>query len=229
MCAPYESPDTAHLKQVVSLRQKNLSIGKIGYMLLRKCVVVVFIVTAAFDCSHAQTSPHQATPHEQAITAASAKSPRVENQEQFNSVRNIHGLAGPFAVAGYRIGVRAIRDLSLLRGSFGMMISHEAPPQVQWSCVVDGLQAATGASLGKLNLELKQVADDDAVRSVVTDRETGAALEFRFADNFLKRFYNVPVADLETAGRLVLTMKDDEIFTVKVLSEGKRKNPFGKK
>jgi len=71
------------------------------------------------------------------------------------AVVSIHGMAGPFAVAGYRMGSRALRELNLQRGDFALDVVDESPAKVQWICVVPGVQEATGASLGKLNLSFE--------------------------------------------------------------------------
>jgi hypothetical protein len=143
------------------------------------------------------------------------------------SVENVHGTAGPFAVAGYRMGARAMEELGLLKGSFAVGVSHDAPAEVQWSCIVDGLQAATGASLGKLNLRMNVVDSPSAVRSVVINKESGAQVVFHLQDGFLKRFLNVPVPDLAAAGKQAMGLKDDEIFTVEIVgAKPKRPNPF---
>src|SRR4051812_35439965 len=87
-------------------------------------------------------------------------------------VTEVHGAAGPWAVAGYRIGERALEDLSLPRHSLRLSVVHRAPAQVQYSCVADGLQAATGASPGKLNLRVEEVPVE-RLSTTVEDRKTG--------------------------------------------------------
>ena len=69
-------------------------------------------------------------------------------------VAAIHGNAGVFAVAGYRMGERALREFHQPRGSFALDVTHKTPMEVQYSCVADGWQAATGASPGKLILNI---------------------------------------------------------------------------
>ena len=71
-------------------------------------------------------------------------------------VKEVHGAAGPWAVAGYRIGERALKELGLPRHSHKLEVVHRCPMQVQYSCMADGLSAATGASPGKLNLRLEE-------------------------------------------------------------------------
>src|SRR3954447_14031898 len=84
------------------------------------------------------------------ITADSPRPDANRSSTCLARVREIHGASGPWAVVGYRMGERALKDLGLHRHSFSLMVVHRCPAQVQYSCVADGLQAATGASPGKL-------------------------------------------------------------------------------
>ncbi len=61
-------------------------------------------------------------------------------------VKEVHGAAGPWAVTGYRIGERALKELGLARHSHELMVIHRCPAEVQFSCIADGVQAATGAA-----------------------------------------------------------------------------------
>jgi len=123
----------------------------------------------------------------------------------------IHGATGPFAVAGYRMGEAALRELNLRRGSFDLEVIHYAPREVQWSCIVDGLQAATGASLGKLNLALID-APKDRVRSVIRNRRTGQEVRYALTPAFIKEHLNLPVEKLTAAGARLTTVNESEIF-----------------
>ncbi len=124
----------------------------------------------------------------------------------------IHGAAGPFAVAGYRMGEAALETLGLKRGSFDMEVTHYAPAEVQWSCVIDGLQAATGASLGKMNLTL-QPAMRAEMRSVVRNKKTGQAVELRLTPAFVREHLNLPQDQLLPAGQKLADAKAETIFT----------------
>lgn len=128
-------------------------------------------------------------------------------------VKEVHGGAGPWAVAGYRIGQRALKELSLPRHSFQLLVIHHAPAQVQYSCVADGLQAATGASPGKLNLKLDEVPVE-RLRTTVEDRKSGRTLTFTLRPEFVRSILNVPYEKLEKAGERVASMPDDAIFTM---------------
>lgn len=126
----------------------------------------------------------------------------------------IHGTPGPFAVAGYRMGFAALRELKIRRGSFDLEVIHYAPAKVQWSCIVDGLQAATGASLGKLNLSLKP-APETAVRSVLRNRKTGQTIHVSLQPEFVKSFWNVPMERLAEAGAKVADLPEEKVFSLR--------------
>lgn len=127
-------------------------------------------------------------------------------------VAYIHGMPGPFAVAGYRIGERALKELGVARGTFTLEVIHKTPFEVQWSCVADGVQAATGVSVGKLNLKLVEVPQD-RMETIVSDRSSGKAVVFQLTADFIKRFINLPHERLAAAGRQVLSIPDDQIFS----------------
>jgi formylmethanofuran dehydrogenase subunit E len=129
-------------------------------------------------------------------------------------VARIHGGAGPFAVAGHRMGERALKELGLPRGSFDLEVVHTCPRQVQWSCIADGLQSATGASPGKLNLTLEHVPDGDATVSRVRDRRSGRTVSLTLTDAFRAKFLDTPMPELRAAGERVAAMADEEIFTL---------------
>ena len=137
-------------------------------------------------------------------------------------VTAVHGGAGPFVVAGYRMGERALTELSLARGTFDVEVEHTSPAEVQYSCIADGVAAATGASVGRLNLR-RVDATDGATRTQVRDRRSGRAVVLRLASGFLARFRDVPWARLGAEGRAVLGLRDEEIF--EVVTERPRETP----
>lgn len=128
-----------------------------------------------------------------------------------NRVAMIHGGTGPFAVAGYRMGEAALKQLKLNRGSFHVEVIHYAPHEVQWSCIIDGLQAATGASAGKLNLNLME-STQDKVYSVIRNRKTGQEVKLELTPEFIKKNLNLPEKDLSAAGVRVIALQENKVF-----------------
>ncbi len=91
-------------------------------------------------------------------------------------VQDYHGGAGPWAVIGYRIGMRALKELGIPRlghDNSGLFVTHYCPMKVQYTCMADGLHAATGASIGKLNLKLEDTSLEQ-LHTVVRHPASGA-------------------------------------------------------
>jgi formylmethanofuran dehydrogenase subunit E len=136
----------------------------------------------------------------------------ASTDELLARVAAIHGAAGPFAVAGYRMGQAALRELGLEAGRFELLVVHASPAAVQWSCVADGLQAATGTSVGKLNL--RWVETDGEVESRIGTRDGARTLVGRLRQGFLDRYLETPRERLLAAGREVAELPEAELFTL---------------
>lgn len=127
------------------------------------------------------------------------------------SVAAIHGGSGPWVVAGYRMGRHALAKLGLPEGSFDLEVVHRSPRSVQYSCIADGAAAATGASLGKLNLSMVD-AEPATVATTYKSKSTGKTVTLRPSAAFAARFTNVPREKLAEAGRQVMELPDAEVF-----------------
>jgi formylmethanofuran dehydrogenase subunit E len=163
-------------------------------------LLALSIALAACERGGADTAPY-------ASTGAPSAEPAL------HAVAAIHGGAGPWAVAGYRMGQFALARLGLPHGSFDLEIVHHTPREVQYSCIADGAAAATGASLGKLNLSLAEATAAET-HTVYRRRSTGQAFAVRVTDAFRQRFADVPREKLAEAGREVVILRDEQIFLV---------------
>lgn len=183
--------------------------------------------TPAAPATSQTSAASSQTPTVGVANTAAASPSREADDYAMRAVENVHGMAGPFAVAGWRMGQRALKEIELLKGSFAVDVSHSSPAEVQWACIADGMQAATGASVGKLNLHYTQVSDPSKTVSTIVNRETGARIVFRLRESFLKKYYNVPFENLTAAGRSVLQLKDEDIFEIEMTgAPSKQDNPF---
>lgn len=149
---------------------------------------------------HESHHPHESRAHTDADHALAA-------------VTHIHGGAGPWAAAGYRMGKLALELLGVARGSFDLEVIHFTPRQVQYSCIVDGAIAATGASLGKLNVALADALPSDT-RTLYRRRSTGAELTLRVTAAFAARFSNVPAERRREAALEVLALEEEALFEI---------------
>lgn len=87
-----------------------------------------------------------------------------------------HGHLGPWATAGIRMGMAGVRQVGA-KGYFDVQVICEGPcVKPPKSCFLDGLQVATGATLGKRNLSWVK-AEKIVVR--VKNTQTGRLVEIR--------------------------------------------------
>jgi formylmethanofuran dehydrogenase subunit E len=182
----------------------------------RSAALVSLTLCAA--CAPAGTAPSWSVQHGQPARTREPAAHRAEPaahraEAELEAVRRIHGGSGPWAVAGYRMGRYAMASLGVAQGSFDLDVVHHSPREVQYSCIADGAAAATGASLGKLNLSLHEASAVD-MRTVYRQRSTGKTLALRLTPAFRARYHNVARAHLPKAGREVLDLPEREIFEV---------------
>lgn len=142
-----------------------------------------------------------------------AQHPPPTMQAELAAVAAIHGEAGPWAVAGFRMGQFALKKLSVQAQSHDLKVLHKSPKLPQFACVADGAQAATGASVGKLNLALEE-APFEAMSTTFTNAKTGASVTLRPSKAFRDRFTNAPREKAVDNGRLVFSLKDADVFEI---------------
>jgi formylmethanofuran dehydrogenase subunit E len=169
------------------------------------------VVLAALAGCAASPAPPAASAGTVASPSGSLAASPASPDDALDRVAAIHGGAGPWAVAGYRMGAYALARLGLERQSFDLEVVHHTPQKVQFSCIADGAAAATGASAGKLNLRLVDAADAD-VATTFRRKSTGQAITLRPSRAFAARFADVPRDQLAAAGRAVLALPDAEVF-----------------
>ncbi len=140
------------------------------------------------------------------------------------AVVQFHGHLGPSVVAGARMGMIGLRSVEAC-GYFDVEVTCEGPlakpPQ---SCFLDGVQVATGATLGKQNL---QWTPADRLTMRIKNTRTGKTAVLRPTPALLELLASFkpqprPGADhghkddeqLEAIARKIATMPDKEIAAV---------------
>ena len=145
------------------------------------------------------------------LLAACSPAAPAQPPDPLARVAAIHGGAGPWVVAGFRMGRYALAKLGLEAQSFDLEVIHHTPQEVQYSCIADGAAAATGASVGKLNLRLAEASEAE-VATTYRRKSTGQSITLRPTKAFEARFRDVPRDRLAEAGRAVLALPDADIF-----------------
>jgi formylmethanofuran dehydrogenase subunit E len=134
-----------------------------------------------------------------------------EQEPPISRTAMVNGMALPFAVAGYLMGDHALNTLDLTRCHGDLDVTHFCPASSDLAVVIDGLQASTGASLGKRNLRHTESKD---VYSLVRNRRTGKQVKLQLTDEFIRKHAKLSAQDAYAAGLKVAAAKDAEVFRV---------------
>lgn len=130
-----------------------------------------------------------------------------------------HGVPGPWALSGYRIGAHALKKLGLSREqALELDVVHRSEPSIRYTCMADGLMAATGVSPGKSNVKLERVGSEDELVTVVTHAKSKKVLTYRLTKAFRDRIRDVPYADFPKAAKELEKLSDADLFTVEETS-----------
>ena len=122
-----------------------------------------------------------------------------------------HGHLGGFDVLGFKGGQLLIGRLQARR-HFGLHIVVWCPPQPPHSCLLDGLQMATGCSMGKRNLVLRPAAD---IRVRATNTDTGQTLVARPQPAALARILELTAAEgADAAGRWAWAQEAADLWEI---------------
>ena len=96
----------------------------------------------------------------------------------------LHGQKGPWLILGYRAGLRACEVLNP-KGYHSLHCVAYIPLKIPYTCSLDGIQASTGCTLGKLNIEIHR-ADVKDIRFIFINKENGKKLELRLNYDIVK-------------------------------------------
>jgi formylmethanofuran dehydrogenase subunit E len=132
---------------------------------------------------------------------------------RLDAIAAIHGEAGPWAAAGYRMAAYAMEKLGVTAGKGDLTVEHHSPRAVQFACVADGAQAATKASVGKMSLSWAEVPADK-METVFTRPSTGMRLVLRPSRRFMDVFLNTPREKARENAKKVLSLPDADVFEV---------------
>ena len=130
--------------------------------------------------------------------------PDEDLDELLSLVVRLHGHLGPFMVAGLRMGSTALRLLGHpgYRGIVAEVETGTVPPI---SCLIAGIQVATGCTPGKGNLVIR-----DGGRPRATFRANGKVLRIELRSPLVERFR--AATDPEGLARRILRLPEEELF-----------------
>ncbi len=135
----------------------------------------------------------------------------ADREDLLELLRDFHGHIGPYVVAGIRMG-RLARTLLGADPHFGMeadVCCPDAPPP---SCALDGIQLATGCTLGKRSI---RHAVGEGVVGLFRNRETGARVRLTLrVEAVTPAVETMRERGDEAGAAVILGLTDAELFAV---------------
>lgn|GEM_PF-738921 len=126
-------------------------------------------------------------------------------------LRAIHGDINPWAVAGYLMGERALSEHQMAFGSDRLLALHHCPQKLPYTAVLDGIQAATGATVGKLNLRLIPASESE-LRCEFIDMESGRKLTYQFQPAMFDQMVDAKDGEARALALQMMTLPESDIF-----------------
>lgn len=123
-----------------------------------------------------------------------------------------HGHLGPWLVLGYKVGIYAKEKLKA-SSPFDLKCVAYLPKMKPYTCSLDGIQVASGCTLGKLNVELVD-SDESSIKFVFTNLRSNESLELKLKPEALDLLKGFEGKDLERAAEEVNRMEIWELMEI---------------
>jgi formylmethanofuran dehydrogenase subunit E len=130
---------------------------------------------------------------------------------------DFHGHLGPFLVLGARMGLIGLKELQVKKGDSKLRATAILERTVPFSCAIDGIQVATGCTVGNGRLKLKNTKNIIASEFCLNGKEhvivTLKPMKFKDLKKALPKdvhsYKNIQLA------RMIASSPEEELFTIK--------------
>jgi len=141
-------------------------------------------------------------------------------EEILEKAVNFHGHLGPFLVLGIRMGLIGLRELRIERGNPKLRVTVMTKPSVPFSCVIDGIQAATICTVGNRKLKLRNSQKSILAKfQILQGNNVTVTLNLAKQEELKKRLSKLASSqEMERIARNVISMPEKELFKVRKLT-----------
>ncbi|MEN6645328.1 MAG: formylmethanofuran dehydrogenase subunit E family protein [Armatimonadia bacterium] len=130
-------------------------------------------------------------------------------EDQLKLLKGFHGHLGPYVTAGLRMGRFALKRLQA-KPHQGVEADVWCPASPPASCIMDGIQVATGCTLGKHNLRHHV---DDEMRVLFRNRHTNEVVMLGLRAEAMQRAMAILEEESDTAAsEFVANMPEGELL-----------------
>jgi len=148
----------------------------------------------------------------------------IPEQEQKQELEDIlrkaidwHGHFGPFLVLGVKMGIIGIRELEAIKGNPKLRVTVMTKPSVPFSCVIDGVQAATQCTLGNRKLRLRNSPKSVSAKFQILEGNTVTVTLNPAKQEELEKLLSEHARseEIEKIAHNVVSMPEKELFEIK--------------
>ncbi len=142
---------------------------------------------------------------------------KQELEEILEKAVDFHGHLGPFLVLGVRMGLIGIRELGAKKGNPKLRVTVMTKPSVPFSCVIDGIQAATKCTIGNRKLRLRNSPKTVSAKFQILEGNMVTVTLNPAKQEELEKLLSKHVSfqRTEKIARNVISMPEKELFKVK--------------
>lgn len=132
-----------------------------------------------------------------------------------DKARDLHGHLGPFLVVGVRAGLRGLRELQTRKENLDVSATARLTYSVPYSCILDGIQVATGCTIGNRRLTYENSPNPVILFRNRAERAVSISILPEAIDELMRQLAkNAPA---EEAAYKAAAMAEEELFKVALL------------
>jgi formylmethanofuran dehydrogenase subunit E len=126
--------------------------------------------------------------------------------------KDLHGHLGPFLVVGVRAGLTGLRELQTRKQKREVFATAQLPYSVPYSCILDGVQVATGCTTGNKRLTF----EDSSNLMILFRNKAGRSVTISILPEAIEELRRDLVNEVssEAAAYKAASMADEELFAV---------------
>jgi len=141
----------------------------------------------------------------------------TELEDVLSKAAEFHGHLGPFLTIGVRMGLLAKQTLKT-NGFKDLSVTVNTGNKTPLSCVVDGIQVATGCTLGKGNIAVTNLKE---ISAAFHAKHNAIQVKMKTAifQNLKEELLHGDPEKMEETARKISSMPDARLFSIEELSE----------
>jgi formylmethanofuran dehydrogenase subunit E len=147
----------------------------------------------------------------------SGRTTDTELEDVLSKAAEFHGHLGPFLTIGVRMGLLARRTLKT-NGFRDLSVTVNTGNKPPLSCVVDGIQVATGCTLGKGNIAVTNLNEISAAFHA-KHKAIRVKMKTEVFQNLKAELLHGDPEKMEETARKISSIPDAKLFSIEELAE----------